>query len=186
MSEESKSDAEYVHMGDGAVKAGSSTVKAPAGLDDPNLSQEDKDHRLAIALQQQENAAVLDAHRKKHQAAVKANTMRTARSGTHTKLAAVRAKDHGMLSVPKEYSTENAYVKDESEYKGPDSMGMSSLKGALPQEVADHNLANDLQKVENTAAGTAKTMEKILKEEKDDDEAEKLRAARSRPGRGFA
>mmetsp|Transcript_12895 Transcript_12895/g.24090 ORF Transcript_12895/g.24090 Transcript_12895/m.24090 type:complete len:185 (-) Transcript_12895:302-856(-) len=182
-SEESKSDAEYVHMGDGGVKPGSSTGKGPDFLNDPNLSQEDKDLRLALALQQQENAAVYDAHKKKHDAAVKANTMRTARSGTHTKLAAIRAKDHGMLSVPKEYANENAYVKDDSEYKGPD---MNSLKGALPQEVADHQLAKDLQGVENSVAGTAKAMQTIIKEEKEDDDAANTRNARSGAGRGFA
>ena len=74
---------------------------AIAGLDDPNLSQEDRDLRLAIALQQQENAAAYDAHKKRHGAAVAANTNCTSRSN-------VRKKDHGMLTMPDEYTTENA------------------------------------------------------------------------------
>jgi len=181
MSEESKADSDYVHMGDPRGKG----LKLPEGLDDPNLSQEDRDLRLAIALQQQENAAAHDAHKKKHEQHKRAQTLRTGRSSAHTGLAAVRDKDHGMLSVPKEYSTDNAYVKDESDYKGPD-MDMSSVKGALPQEIADRNLARDLQAVENTGAGTARTMEKILKEEKEDAEADGARSARSGFGRGFA
>ena len=39
-------------MGSGAKPAA-----GVPGLNDPNLSQEDRDHRIAIALQQQENAA---------------------------------------------------------------------------------------------------------------------------------
>mmetsp|Transcript_24093 Transcript_24093/g.48779 ORF Transcript_24093/g.48779 Transcript_24093/m.48779 type:complete len:178 (-) Transcript_24093:175-708(-) len=177
MSEESKVD--YVSMGE------NKGVKMPDGLDDPNLSQEDKDLRLAIALQQQENAAAYDAHKKKHDAAVKAQLNRTARSGTHAKLAAVRGKDHGMLSVPKEYSTDNAYVKDETDYKSP-GMDMSSMKGALPQEIADAQLAKELQGVENTSAGTARVMEKIITEEQQDSEAAGKRSSRSAAGRGFA
>ena len=62
MSEESKtSDTDYVHMNDGRGPGVASGGAAVAGLDDPALSQEDRDLRLAIALQQQENAAAYDA-----------------------------------------------------------------------------------------------------------------------------
>jgi len=183
MSEESKTtDSDYVHMGDGRGIAvgGGANLPSPSGLDDPGLSQEDRDLRLAIALQQQENAAAYDAHKKKHDNAIAANTNRTSRSNVHSRLAQVRAKDHGMLSVPNEDTTENAYKKSDSDYVSPaGGVNMESLKGALPQEVADRKLAIDLQKVEQTGAGTARTMEKIIKEEKSDDAAAALRNARS-------
>ena len=186
MSEESKtSDSDYVHMNDGRGP-GVATGAGPtvAGLDDPNLSQEDRDLRLAIALQQQENAAAYDAHKKRHDAAVAANTNRTSRSNVHSRLAQVRKKDHGMLTVPDEYTTENAYKKGDSDYTAPATDGSASVanataNGALPQEVADLKIALDLQKVEQTGAGTAQTMNKILTEEKKDSEADEMRTARS-------
>ena len=186
MSEETKtSDSDYVHMnygrGPGIASGGLPTV---AGLDDPNLSQEDRDLRLAIALQQQENAAAYDAHKKRHDAAVAANVNRTSRSNVHSKLAQVRKKDHGMLMVPDEYTTENAYKKGDSQYVSPAAdatavVASAAANGALPQEVADLQLALDLQKMEQTGAGTAQTLIKIMKEEKDDDEANDMRNARS-------
>lgn len=167
--------------GPGVASGGVPTV---AGLDDPNLSQEDRDLRLAIALQQQENAAAYDAHKKRHDAAIAANTNRTSRSNVHSRLAQVRKKDHGMLTVPDEYTTENAYKKGDSEYVSPAADGSTvvanaTANGALPQEVADLKLALDLQKVEQTGAGTAHAMNKILKEEKEDSEANDLRTMRS-------
>lgn len=178
MSEESKTaEGDYVIMG--STGPGSSRVFVPDGLDDPNLTQEERDHRLAIALQQQENAAALDEHKKKHEAAVHANEFRTARSGTFTKLAAVRDKDHGMLHVPSEYTTDNAYVKNESDYYVPPGADVSAYKGAKPQEIADFQLAQSLQKVEQVSAGTAQTMSKILKEEEEDDVAQAHRTERS-------
>ena len=189
MSEESKTSdySDYVHMnnGSGPKIASSGGLPVVAGLDDPNLSQEDKDLRLAIALQQQENAAAYDEHKKRHDAAIAANTNRTARSNTHTKLAQVRKKDHGMLTVPDEYTTENAYKKGDSTYVNPDEstidpMKVANANGALPQEVADLKLALDLQKMEQTGAGTAQTLVKIMKEEKEDVEANDMRNARSK------
>mmetsp|Transcript_25532 Transcript_25532/g.43585 ORF Transcript_25532/g.43585 Transcript_25532/m.43585 type:complete len:200 (+) Transcript_25532:137-736(+) len=187
MSEESKtSDSDYVHMNDGrgpGVSSGGPTTTV-AGLDDPTLTQEDRDLRLAIALQQQENAAAYDAHKKRHDAAVAANTNRTSRSNVMTRLAQVRKKDHGMLTVPDEYTTENAYKKGDSDYVSPAADGSAvvanaAANGALPQEVADLKLALDLQKVEQTGAGTAQTMNKILNEEREDQEASEMRTARS-------
>ncbi len=187
MSEESKtSDSDYVHMnyGRGPGIATGGGLPTVAGLDDPNLSQEDRDLRLAIALQQQENAAAYDAHKKRHDAAVAANTNRTSRSNVHSKLAQVRKKDHGMLMVPDEYTTENAYKKGDSQYVSPADDGSTvvanaAANGALPQEVADLKLALDLQKMEQTGAGTAQTLVKILKEEKEDVDANDMRNARS-------
>lgn len=196
MSEESKtSDSDYVHMnygnGVGGVattttsRAGGLLPSVVAGLDDPSLSQEDRDLRLAIALQQQENAAAYDAHKKRHDAAIAANINRTSRSNVHSKLAQVRKKDHGMLTVPDEYTTENAYKKgDSSQYVSPATDGSVVVAnalagGALPQEVEDLKLALELQKLDQTGAGTAQTMVKILKEEKEDAQANELRNARS-------
>lgn len=187
MSEESKtSDSDYVHMnyGRGPGIASGGGLPTVAGLDDPNLSQEDRDLRLAIALQQQENAAAYDAHKKRHDATVAANTNRTSRSNVHSKLAQVRKKDHGMLMVPDEYTTENAYKKGDSQYVSPADDGSAvvanaAANGALPQEVADLKLALNLQKMEQTGAGTAQTLVKILKEEKEDVEANDMRNARS-------
>jgi len=89
-----------------------------------------------------------------------------------------------MLSVPDEYTTENAYKKGDSEYVSPaaDSSAVvanATANGALPQEVADLRLALDLQKVEQTGVGTANAMNKILKEEKEESEANHMRTARS-------
>jgi len=166
MSEESKTpDADYVHMGDGAgVRPGGAA--AIPGLDDPNLSQEDRDMRLALALQQQENAAAYDQHKKKHDAAKNAQKHRTAYSSNYDKLAATRKKDHGMLRVPAAYSTENAYVSGEGgEYSAPAGSAVD-LKGASPQVIADHKMAAELQKVEQSAVGTGQAIEKMVTEEK--------------------
>lgn len=177
MSEESKTpDGDYVMMSGGIVNTGGNGQKM--NLDDPNLSQEDKDHRLAIALQQEENAAVYDARKKAHEQAVSANTNRTARSGTFTKLAAVRQKDHGMLSVPADYTTPNAYVKDSSDYMAHQDKS-ESMVGATPQQAADYQLAKELQKVEQVGAGTAREMSKIVSQEETEAESQASRTERS-------
>ena len=151
MSEETKtSDSDYVHMNDGrgpGVSSSTSNPAAIAGLDDPNLSQEDRDLRLAIALQRQENAAAYADHKKRHEEQVRANVNRTSRSNVHSKLAQVRRKDHGMLTVPDEYTTENAYKKGDVGAAGAGSyvspadgsavVANAAANGALPQEVAD-------------------------------------------------
>mmetsp|Transcript_4464 Transcript_4464/g.6434 ORF Transcript_4464/g.6434 Transcript_4464/m.6434 type:complete len:194 (-) Transcript_4464:89-670(-) len=179
MSEESKTpESDYVNMGAGAGPGGS-TLKLPEGMDDPSLSQEDRDMRLALALQQQENAAVYDAHKKKHQAAKAAQTNRTARSGVVSRLAHVRGKDQGMLSVPPEYTTENAYVSGggNGTYNAPN--GVAPPEGASPQEIADFKMAAGLQKVENLSAGVATTTHKIVEEEESDKTAQNHRTGHS-------
>ena len=179
MSEETKTpDADYVHMGAGGAPGGSG-LKMPEGImDDPNLSQEDRDMRLALALQQQENAAAYDAHKKKHDAAVSANSNRTTLSNVHSRLASVRDKDQGMLSVPAAYTTENAYVSaGDGEYLPP--AGAKPPAGASPQEVADFNMAMSLQKVEQLSVGIGGTAEKILKEEQGEASAQAHRTEHS-------
>jgi len=179
MSEESKTpEGDYVMMGSGAAVRGAAEM--PPGLDDPSLSQEDRDHRLAIALQQQENAAAYDLHKRKQDANAAANRNRTTRSGTFSRLAAVRGKDHGMLTVPAEYTTENAYVKSDGDYLPPGTkVDDQIMAGATPQQIADFRMAKELQKVEQVGAGTAREMVKIAKEEVDETDAQKLRSGRS-------
>lgn len=189
MSEESKTD--YVSMGGGSGKAKAGTglttslgpVTIPEGLDDPSLSQEDRDLRLAIALQQQENAAAYDAHKKRHDDAVRADKARTTRSNTFTRLAQVRKKDHGKISAPSAAAEANAYMADQSSaYESP----ADSLAGVPPGEIEDRKLAMQLQKVEQSGVGTADTVTKMLKEEKELGEAQKHRTEREGFGRGFA
>ena len=178
MSEEAKTpDGDYVMMGTANAVPVRGTNKN-MGLDDPNLTQEEKDHRLAIALQQQENAAAYSTHQKKHNKNVKAQENRTARSGTFSRLAAVRDHDHGMLSVPKEYTSDNAYHKSEGDYVVPDQ-GFTPAKGASAQEVADAQMATELQKLEQVDAGTTRTMQKIVKEEVEEDKAQNRRTGYS-------
>ena len=179
MSEESKTaEGDFVMMGAGSVVPGRGTVNL--GLDDPNLTQEEKDHRLAIALQQQENAAAYNEHKKKHEATKKAQDFRTARSGTFSKLAAVRDKDHGMLSVPSAYTSDNAYHK-EGDYVAPSGGEFVAVppKNATPQELADFKVAAEMQKFEQIDAGTTRTMNKIVSEEAKEEEAQKHRTERS-------
>ncbi|KAL7555450.1 hypothetical protein ACA910_020179 [Epithemia clementina (nom. ined.)] len=177
MSEEAKTpEGDYVMMGSTRAIPGRGGP-ANMGLDDPNLTQEEKDHRLAIALQQQENAAVYATHQKKHNNHVKAQENRTARSATFTRLAAVRDQDHGMLSVPKEYTSDNAY-KNEGDYIVPEQ-GFSPPKNATPQEIADAQLASELQKLEQVDAGTTRTMQKIVKEETEEEKAQTRRTGYS-------
>jgi len=176
MSEESKTaEGDYVMMGSGSGVPGRCTTNQ--GLDDPNLPQEEKDPRLAIALQQQENAAAYSEHKKKHDEYTHAQEMRTTRSGTFTKLAAVRDKDHGMLSVPSAYTSDNAYHKDG--YSAPNDGFAPPPKGATPQEIADYQKAVELQKFEQAGAGTIQTMSKIVQEETEEEEAQAHRTERS-------
>jgi hypothetical protein len=179
MSEESKTpEGDYVMME--SSQPGSAIVSAFERADDVGLSQEDKDHQLAIQLQQQENAAVYDVHKKRHEQFNKANANRTARSGTFTKLAAIRDKDHGMLSVPKEYTTENAYVRGDGEFlPAMQKSDEEILKGATPQQIADFKLAKELQKVEQVGAGTARELDKIVTEDSTEKAVQAHRTERS-------
>jgi hypothetical protein len=179
MSEESKTaEGDYVMMGSGVTPGRGPSVHS--GLEDPNLTQEEKDHRLAIALQQQENAAAFDQHKKKHEEFEHANDSRTARSGTFTKLQAVRQKDHGKLTVPAEYTSDGAYVSGDSLSKpGSSTHFAPPPKNATPQELADYKLAIDLQKVEQVGAGTVREMAKIVEEELHEEEAQAHRTQRS-------
>jgi hypothetical protein len=165
-------------MGAGGTYPRPSGKPINLAVDDPNLTQEEKDHRLAIALQQQENAAAYGEHQKKHQEYEKSNELRTGRSGTFTKLAAIRDKDHGMLSVPSAYTSEHGYKK-ESDYRAPGNGFVPPPRNAGPQEIADYKLAAELQGVEQVEAGTIQTMKKMVHEEQEVEEAQAHRTERS-------
>ena len=92
----------------------------------------------------------------------------------YDRLAATRKKDHGMLRVPAEYSTENAYVSGEGEYTVPAGSAVD-LTGASPQVIADHKMAAELQKVEQSAVGTGQTVEKMVTEEQIVEKDQQLR-----------
>lgn len=178
MSEESKSaEGDYVMMNTGTGPRPGNPNNL--NLDDPNLTQEEKDHRLAISLQQQENAAALNEHKKKQDATQKSNDLRTGRSGTYSKLAAVRDKDHGMLSVPNEYTSEHGYKKDPT-YTAPGNGFVPPPRDANPQEIADYKLAASLQGVEQVEAGTVQTMKKIVDQEHSAEEAQASRTVRGK------
>jgi hypothetical protein len=179
MSEESKTpDGDYVMMGANTIVPGRGNGM-PLELDDPSLTQEEKDHRLAVALQKQENTAAYQEHKKKHDAYVQSQNFRTLRSGTFTKLAAVRDKDHGMFSVPASFSTEDAYKRASDDGMTKGDGYVAPAPGARPQEIADFQLAAEMQKVEQIDAGTVRTMEKIVKEEVEEDLAQAHRTERS-------
>lgn len=181
MSEESKTpEGDYVIMGTGGVNAQTATKPNLFEIDDPNLTQEEMDHRLAIAMQQQENAAAYEDHKKKHDENVKAQANRTLRSGTFTKLAAVRGKDHGMLTVPSDYTSEHAYVKSDVDgYTAPSGLA-SPPANAHPQELNDYKLAAEMQLVEQVDAGTVRTMQKMVTEEENAEASQTLRTTRSK------
>ena len=152
-------DSSYVQMGNDGPRAGNVSALVP-GLDDPNLSQEEKDYRLAIALQQQENAAV-QAAKKKHDASVAAQHTRVSRSGVNTALAHIRKQQ-------KSGDAGGAYSPTSSgDYYAPDDGS------------ADAQLARKLQDEEMEAAGTAKMLEKIVKDDVADKKAAMLRTGRS-------
>ncbi len=122
------------------------------GLDNPSLSQEEKDLRLAMALQQQENAAAYDQHKKRHDAAVSSQNTRTTRSNVGSRLATVRKnqKEGGFEGM------------NDGSYLGP---------GASPDAI----LASELQKVGETTAKTAK----IIADDSEEAKAAKRRNGRS-------
>jgi hypothetical protein len=82
-----------------------------------------------------------------------------------------------MLSVPDEYTSENAYHKSD-DYQAPAGFA-APRPGAGPQEVADYKFAADLQKNEQVEAGTVRTMEQIVTEEQEAEEAQGHRTGRA-------
>jgi len=143
----------YVNMGSGSgVKPGTNNLKVP-GLDDPNLSQEEKDLRLALALQQQENAIAYDAHKKRHDQNVSSQSTRTARSGVASRLANVRKSE----------KTDDAGSGSAGSYGGPNGTSSAAM------------LNSEIIKVGETTASTAK----IIAQDNEAAKAAKRRNGRS-------
>lgn len=157
------SNSSYVNMGDQGVKPGTSmaSLTNAAAFDDPNLSQEDRDLRLALALQQQENAAAYDAHKKRHDASTAAKKNRTSRSNCSTSLASIRQVQKKTDSTPA------GYAEGAGSYAAPGT------------ESSDAALAAELQKVEQTTVGAAKLLEKIVQEDSADRKSNNVRNGRS-------
>ena len=119
---------------------------------EPSLSQEEKDLRLALALQQQENSIAYDAHKKRHDAHLAAQNNRTTRSNAGTRLA----------NVLKNQKDGPAVAGAAGSYMGPD-------------DSSDAILAAELQKVGETTAKTAK----IIAQDSQDARAATRRNGRS-------
>ncbi len=150
----------YVNMGDKAPVPGSSLPQPSSGLnDDPNLPQEERDLRLAISLQQQENAAAYEAHKRRQEANSVAKKNRTTRSSCSTGLASIRRAQKSSDESPV------GYKAADGDYSAPGS--------------ADGKLAAELQKVEQSTVGTAQLMEKIVKQDQNDRKSNNLRSGRS-------
>lgn len=142
----------YVKMGPGAApKPGTNNITNIPELNDPNLSQEEKDLRLALALQQQENASAYGAHKKRHDAQQSSQNNRVSRSSAGTRLASVRMNQ-----------------KDEKDAAYGGSYGG-------PDDSSDARLASELHKVEVTTAKTAS----IIAQDSSDAKSAKLRSGRS-------
>lgn len=149
----SKMSSNYVNMGDGSVKPGTNanTLNVP-GID-PSLSQEEKDLRIALALQQQENAIAYGVHKKRHDAVVSSQNSRTTRSNAASRLATVRKHQK---------EADKNDVGSPGTYGGPDGS-------------SDAILASELQKVEDATATTAK----IIAQDSAAAKASKVRSGRS-------
>ena len=121
MVEESKTpDSDFVQMNDGKGP-GLRKWSRHHPLEDPNLSQEKNTATSA-------SPSPSTAHRKRHDAA--ASTTCTSRSNVHSRLAHVCKKDHRMLTMPDEYTTENSYKKGDSDYVPPAAVGAVIANGA--------------------------------------------------------
>lgn len=147
----------YVQMKDSAKAPGDLNYE---GMNDPNLSQEERDLRLALALQQQENASVLAAHAQRQASQRSTNDFRTARSGAKEGLTTIR-------KIQKNSAATNYGADADSMYMAPGS------------DDADYKLAMEMQMAEDSAVGTARLVEKIIKDEVKEREEKELRSGRS-------
>lgn len=133
---------DYHSMGSGAPNRG--TFVRVEGLDDPNLSQEEKDRRLAIALQQQENAAVYELAKKKHDASVAAQANRTTRSNVATSLATIRKKQKEQGDVETSGSGDDLYAAEMQKEENAGASTMATLNYMI-KEVQHDKEADDLR-----------------------------------------
>jgi len=120
--------AEYVHL-KGGLNGGK------------ELSQEETDLRLAMALQQQENASAYDESKKRHDKTTAAQKARTMRSSVGTSLPHIRKVQ-----------------KDNGDVEGA-GVGMYDA----PETDPDAALAMKLQKEDAVTLGTAEMVERMVK-----------------------
>jgi len=132
---------EYHSMGGGLPNRGTQLVRVD-GLDDPNLPQEEKDHRLALALQQQENAAVYDLAKKKHDAAVAAQANRTTRSNVATSLASIRHKQKEEGDIETFKSAEEQYAAEIQKKENASASTMDTLNYLISEVKSDQEADN--------------------------------------------
>lgn len=158
----------YVNMGAGSgITSGNADITNVGGYDNPSLSTEEKDRRLALALQQQENAAVYDTMKKKHDGEELAQKLRTTRSNVSTGLAAIRKKEREQSDSPPNY--ESGYSGN---YNAPGGHASDP----------DAQLAMESHRIDQACAGTAKMMEHITEVSAKDKASKDLRNARSGQG----
>merc|ERR1739845_7810 len=156
-----KMGSNYVNMGSGSgIRNTTSKIPEIDGLNDPNLSAEERDRRLALALQQQENAAVYENMKKKHDTEKESQRLRTTRSNAPTSLAAIRKKER---ENPKDFNN-NSY----SNYVAPTS--------------GEKTAVDEFTRVDEACAGTAQLMNHIVKTTAKDKASRNLRNARSGQG----
>lgn len=160
-------------MNDSAESRQHHSLVTYEGIHDPTLSQEERDLRLALALQQQENAAALATHAQRQATQKATHDLRTARSGAKEGLSHLRKKTAAAAARP-----------SASEYVAPAYYGVGSnpsththASSAIMDE--DFRLAMEMQMAEDNAAGTARLVEKLIKEEVKDKEDKELRSGRS-------
>merc|ERR1739845_301374 len=111
------------------------------GVNDPNLSSEERDRRLALSLQQQENAAVYGNMKKRHDIEKESQKLRTTRSNAPTSLAAIRKKERENVHK----TTNNFY----SNYVAPCS--------------EENAIIDEFTRVDEACVETAKLMNHIVK-----------------------
>merc|ERR1712165_27286 len=133
-------------------------------------SQEEQDLRLAMALQQAENAQAYETSKKRHEQATATQSHRTIRSNAGTSLSSIRATQKASAE-----RMSSAPTATTANYYAPSGAGDA-------QELADARLAGDMQRVEQATAGTARMMAKIQREEESSKASAELRNARSGTG----
>lgn len=111
------------------------------GGEDASISQEERDLRLAMALQQQENASAYETSKKRHDQTIAAQKSRTGRSSVGTSLPHIRKvqKANGGMQ------------------------GAGSGMYTAPENDSDAAFAAELQKEEQASLGTAVMVERMVK-----------------------
>lgn len=139
-SENMANTVDYVNLEERKAMTGQMEMHSKGSGED-NLTQEEKDLRLAMSLQQQENASAYDASKKRHDQTLAAKKARTGRSSVGTSLPHIR-------KVQK--ANENVQGAGVGMYDAP----------VTDPDVA---LAMQLQREDMVSAGTAEMVERMVK-----------------------